>query len=125
MTELLQNVSEHLEYLGYAIEARTAEGFRAAHKQRYGILFKAFNDGLLLRTYFDTRADAHQLLFFANSLNQEAVLARFLLGKGGLFVMEAWMPGTYDRTGFATFMDAWRQDASTLTRSPMASEVLE
>ncbi|MFN3199108.1 MAG: hypothetical protein ACE366_11975 [Bradymonadia bacterium] len=125
-TDLLHNVAEHLQYLGYTIEDHTpGEGLRVTHKQRYGTTFKVFQNGLLLRTYFDTRAEPHQLLYFANSLNQEAVVARFLLGKDGLFVMEAWMAAPYDRGRFAAFMDAWHQDATTLTRSPMAGEVLE
>ena len=126
MIDLLNQVAEHLQYLGYSIEAHTpGEGLRADHKQRYGVILKSFQNGLLLRTYFDTRANASQMSLFANTLNQEAVVARFLLAKDGFFVMEGWYAAPYDRAGFANFMEAWQQDALTLTRSPMASEVLE
>lgn len=126
MDELLNEVAEHLQYLGYAIEdRRPGEGFRAAHERRFDIVFKVFHDGLLLTTYFRTQAPPPLLFELSNHLHQQAVVSRFHLARDGYFVMEAWRAGSYDRAGFATFMEAWQSDARTLASSPMATELLE
>ena len=53
-------------------------------------------------------------LTIIQDLNKKAWIARFYWTSDGNLFVEAWMPGLYEKTRFATFHEAWEHDIQIL-----------
>ncbi|MBN1423440.1 hypothetical protein JXA88_02685 [Candidatus Fermentibacteria bacterium] len=106
-------VTAHLEFFGYEVTP-TDEVLRAVHASNLNIAVKAHRGGMLLLSFLGSKTPAEenraQLLEFANDLNVNASVSRSYIDKDGDLALEAWFPGTYDKTRFSLFLEEWHRD---------------
>lgn len=117
----LEQVSNHLEFLGYDVSCDEEDKvYRAVHPFRNNFLFWKYRGGVLLTSiYRATEAAQEELegyLSAINTLNQEASVCRFLADKENDLRFEAWYPARYDKTSFGIFMDSWQEDTDLLRK---------
>ena len=124
MSENLSEFGNHLEFGGYGVSPLD-KGFRATHDSYLNFVYRPVGGGVLLTVYFNMNGSHDERVEFCNNLNREAVCARFLVDKDEDFAMEGWFPGTYDRKGFAAFLDGWQRDGTRLMQHPDARTRLQ
>lgn len=105
----------HLEYLGYTCDG-VEQGIRARHTSKIHLLLTRAHGGLLVQTGFPGKRDAVDDARYAvlNAVNARVRATRAFWTEEGHLLMSAWMPGVYDKTRFAAFMESWEQDTQTL-----------
>ena len=110
---------QHLEFLGYQCD-QVEQGIRAKHVSKIHIYITFYNGGIRFQTGFPGKAlegSGEARYGVSNRLaKQMKALQVYWSEDGNLFAM-AWMPGAYDKSRFAVFMDAWEQDTALLRQS--------
>jgi hypothetical protein len=117
---ILDQMVTHLQFLGYEVE-RDGDIAKARHQTRVNILLRDFRGGVLLTSIFgckdEAKSDRVSYLDFINLMNQKATVVRFYADKDSDFFMESWLPGTYDRAIFGSFLDLWDEDITRLAQA--------
>ena len=106
----------HLEYLGYQCDM-VEQGVRARHSSKLHIVLSYQKGGILLQTAFPGKGseqDASKCHALANGVNLRTQVSRAAWNAEGHLFVTAWMPGLYDKTRFALFMEAWERDSQVL-----------
>jgi hypothetical protein len=118
----------HLEFLGYTVEAGD-KSLIAKHPENYNISVRAYNGGVLVVTFFGTtdkaKSDRVGFYDFLNALNSDAVAARYYVDNEDDVIVEAWYPGTYDRSRFGLFLDKFNLISDQLNSSGAAADYLQ
>lgn len=114
MDEYLALISQHLEFLGYSIEPRTDESFRALHEIKPSIAVRRMTGGCLITAWYGTQPEAlvnrEGFLEAINSLNALAIVSRYYVDKEFDFTAETFYVLPYERAAFAQFMELWDRD---------------
>lgn len=114
--KLTDPLIEHLEFLGYQCDL-VAKGIRAQHHSKIHLYITYFQGGIRLQTGFPgKKKEASGLAKYEvlNTLNKANQVARFYWSATGNLFGIAWMPGSYDRSRFSTFLEAWEHDTENL-----------
>ena len=110
----LAQVSEHLEFLGYTIEAQLEDVFHASHATKPNLTVRAWLGGFLLTAWYGTTAESlvnrEGFLETINLLNEKAVVSRYYVDQEYDFAAEAFYHPPYERAAFARFMELWDHD---------------
>lgn len=119
---------EHLEFLGYQVSDGETS-LIGKHDKYYNISVKPYDGGMLVVTFFGTtdkaKSDPVGFFRFLNSMNVDAVAARYYQDNEGDVIVEGWYPGDYDRTRFGVFLDRFNQISDQLGASAVAADYLE
>ena len=110
---------EHLEFLGYTCDL-VEQGIRAKHSSKIPIYITYHHGGIRVQTGFpgkDPNTDSGSRFEVLNALNKEGRVTRFYWSKDGHLFGSAWMPGLYEKSRFATFLEAWEHDTKTLRKA--------
>jgi hypothetical protein len=106
----------HLDFLGYQCDM-VEQGVRARHSSKLHIVVSYQKGGILLQTAFPGKGaeqDVPKRHAVANGVNLRTQVSRAVWTTEGHLFMSAWMPGLYDKTRFALFMEAWERDSQVL-----------
>lgn len=106
----------HLEYLGYQCDM-VEQGVRARHSSKLHIVVSYHKGGILVQTAFPGKGSEEDLSKrhgIANGVNLRTQVSHAAWTTEGHLFMSAWMPGLYDKTRFALFLDAWERDSQVL-----------
>ena len=110
---------EHLEFIGYQCD-QVEQGIRAKHPSKIHIYVTFYNGGIRLQTGFPGKpieGNAEARYRVSNRLLKHMKdLQVYWSEDGNLFAM-AWMPGTYEKSRFSVFMEAWEKDTALLRQS--------
>ena len=110
---------EHLEFLGYECDIVEA-GIRAKHASKIHLYITYAFGGIRMQTGFPGKSphsDVGSRYLVTNALMKRfSVTQLFWSDDGSLFAM-GWMPGMYEKTRFALFMEAWDHDTGLLRQS--------
>ena len=112
-------IIEHLEFLGYECD-RVEAGIRAKHLSKIHLYITYAFGGIRIQTGFPGKpaySDVGSRYQVTNALGKQlSVVQLYWSDEGNLFAM-AWMPGRYEKSRFALFMEAWDHDASLLRQT--------
>jgi hypothetical protein len=106
----------HLEFLGYQCDM-VEQGVRARHSSKLHSVISYQKGGILVQTAFpgkEPHQDAFKRHALVNDVNLRTQVSRVAWTTEGHLFMTAWMPGLYDKTRFALFMEAWERDSQIL-----------
>ncbi len=110
---------EHLEFLGYECDLVEA-GIRAQHSSKIHLYITYAFGGIRMQTGFpgtSPHSDVGSRYLVTNALMKRfSVIQLFWSDEGSLFAM-GWMPGRYEKTRFALFMEAWDHDTALLRQA--------
>ena len=110
---------EHLEFLGYECDLVEA-GIRAKHSSKIHLYITYAFGGIRIQTGFPGKSphsDVGSRYRVTNALMKRfSVIQLFWSEDGSLFAM-SWMPGMYEKTRFALFMEAWDHDTALLRQT--------
>lgn len=110
---------EHLEFLGYECDLVEA-GIRAKHSSKIHLYITYAFGGIRMQTGFpgtSPDSDVGSRYRVTNALMKRfSVMQLFWSDDGSLFAM-GWMPGRYEKTRFALFMEAWDHDTALLRQT--------
>ncbi len=110
---------EHLEFLGYECDQVEA-GLRAKHPSKIHLYITNAFGGIRMQTGFPGKPphlDVGSRYLVTNALGKQlSVMQVYWSDEGNLFAM-AWMPGMYEKSRVALFMEAWDRDATILRQS--------
>lgn len=110
---------EHLEFLGYECDIVEA-GIRAKHSSKIHLYITYAFGGIRMQTGFPGKSphsDVGSRYRVTNALmKQFSVMQLFWSDEGSLFAM-GWIPGKYEKTRFALFMEAWDHDTALLRQT--------
>ena len=116
--EKADDVTNHLEFMGYSVTDSDGEYLRATHDTHVNIVLKAFRGGILLTAYMggSSYAADHYDDFceLVNGLNANAAAARYYVDSDIDLTIEGYYPGKYDRTQFSVYMEAFNLVISEL-----------
>ena len=112
-------IIEHLEFLGYECDQVEA-GIRAKHPSKIHLYITYAFGGIRIQTGFPgkpSHADVGSRYLVTNALGKQlSVMQVYWSDEGNLFAM-AWMPGMYEKSRLAVFMEAWDHDATLLRQT--------
>ena len=112
-------IIEHLEFLAYECD-RVEAGIRAKHLSKIHLYITYAFGGIRMQTGFPGKppySDVNSRYKVTNALGKQlSVMQLYWSDEGNLFAM-AWMPGRYEKTRFALFMEAWDHDAGVLRQA--------
>jgi hypothetical protein len=115
--EAIQQVIQHLEFLGYEVEADEKRAL-CRHQKKVNIRVRNFAGGVLFTGIFGCQdyAKSHRAdyLDIINTLNAQAAVVRVYADEDTDFIIEAWHPDEYDRQRFGLFMELWDRDISKI-----------
>ncbi len=126
MSADLEQIRQHLEFLGYQVTDEDEGRVGAQHAVRPNLVARDFRGGCLLVAYFrkgdEAEQDRYGFLNAINGLNNPATVARFYADDDGDLAIEAFYNYPYDRVSFGQFMALWDQDFDRMlsTSSEMA-----
>lgn len=106
----------HLDFLGYQSDM-VEQGVRARHSSKLHIVVSYQKGGIVVQTAFPGKSaeqDVPKRHAVANAVNLRTQVSRAVWTAEGHLFMSAWMPGLYDKTRFALFMEAWERDSQVL-----------
>ena len=110
---------EHLEFLGYECDLVEA-GIRAKHSSKIHLYITYAFGGIRMQTGFPGKSphsDVGSRYRVTNALMKRlSVMQLFWSDDGSLFAM-GWMPGRYEKTRFALFLEAWDRDTALLRQT--------
>ena len=109
-------VKTHLEFLGYQVD-QVEQGLRARHPLKVHIVVSYARGGIVVQTGFPGKVGAESegpRFALVQKLNQQAWVARFFWSSDGHLLVDAWMPGLYDKARFAALLEAWEHDIQVL-----------
>ena len=126
MSDLLEQIGEHLEKMGYVIEGRGEEIFEAVHESRWNFVFTADVGGVLFRSSIEAKPNASDLELYdlINEISAEAAVMRLYLDEDRDLALEAWWPPTFDPEAFELFIQGWNRDISVIAKHPDIDELL-
>lgn len=108
LPEKPDEVSQHLEFLGYQV-SRDDEQITALHEKHANIVLKRYAGGILVSAYYVAsdygRSHRDEFIRLANQLNADAAAARYYVDKDGDLVIEGWYPGAYRKDTFGLFLE--------------------
>lgn len=114
MEATLNQISEHLEFLGYTIVPGQEDSFRANHATKPNFSVRAYAGGFLITAWYGTTPEAlvnrEGFLEAINVLNAQAIVSRYYVDKEYDFAVEAFYHPPYERVPFGQFMDLWDRD---------------
>jgi hypothetical protein len=112
-------IISHLEFLGYACDLLEG-GIRARHPSKAQLFVTQVRGGIRMQTGFrgtgDKLNEAARFVVL-NATNARMRVARVYWTSEGHLVMDAWIPGEYEKPRFASFMEAWDGDIQVLRDS--------
>ena len=96
LDKTMENIVNHLEFVGYSVEKRTKDEFKAKHQSKYSFYVRKYNGGLLFRVVFTKLkkpAEERRAAYIGliNTFNSAAIVCRFYADKNNYFVVEAWI----------------------------------
>lgn len=107
---------QHLEFLGYECDL-VESGIRAKHFSKIHLYITYAYGGIRLQTGFPGKplySDVGSRFKVTNTLLKKmSAMSVYWSDGGNLFAM-GWMPGTYDKSRFAVFMESWDRDTNVL-----------
>ncbi len=110
---------EHLEFIGYQCD-QVEQGIRAKHPSKIHIYITFYEGGIRLQTGFPGKpigGTAETRYRVSNRLIKHMKnLQVYWSEDGNLFAM-SWMPGTYEKSRFSVFIEAWEKDTALLRQS--------
>jgi len=109
-------IMAHLDFLGYQSDV-VEQGIRARHSSKLHVVVSYQKGGILVQTAFPGKSaeqDVPKRHAVANGVNLRTQVSRAVWTPEGHLFMSAWMPGLYDKTRFALFMEAWERDSQVL-----------
>jgi hypothetical protein len=116
---------DHLQSVGYQATFDEDGDVAAEHEQYWNFYLKEYRGGLLALALVDVEAkeerlsDCHR---WVNALNAEARLFRAYFNPNRALVLEAWLPGSFDRTLFGQFVEAWQEDGGLVGAAHEAAD---
>jgi hypothetical protein len=114
----MDQMKEHLEYLGYEIEKLGEDGFHARHGTFFNLTFKKYGFGVLATAFFDLNDAGKQsrldLLKRVNAYNREARVTRCYVDEDGDLAVEGWYASAYEKVSFGAFMQGLNEDCRFL-----------
>ncbi|MDD5701461.1 MAG: hypothetical protein PHU23_05355 [Dehalococcoidales bacterium] len=114
----VEDLLNHLSYLGYEIKDEQDGTFMAKHDRLIDLVIEDKCAGILFYSWFQGNElagiDRANFLECLNGINSKAVILRFYADKNNAMVMDAFYPKPYDRVGFAAFMDELNRDIQRL-----------
>ncbi|MDD5591585.1 MAG: hypothetical protein PHY18_06670 [Dehalococcoidales bacterium] len=114
----VEDLLNHLTYLGYEIKDKQDGTFIAKHDRLIDLGIEDKAVGILFYSWFPGNElagiDRANFLECLNEINSKAVILRFYADKDNALVMDALYLMPYDRVGFAAFMDELNNDIQRL-----------
>ena len=114
----IEDLLNHLTYLGYEIKDKEDGTFIAKHDRLIDLGIEDKAAGIFLYSWFESNElagiDRANFLECLNGINGKAVTLRFYTDKENDLLMHAFYLKPYDRVGFAAFMDALNHDIQVL-----------
>ncbi len=110
---------EHLEFSGYECDLIEA-GIRAKHPSKIHLFLTYAHGGIRVQTGFPgkpLRSDEQSRYQVTNALARQLTVMRLYWADEGNLFAGAWMPGTYDKSRFAVFLEAWDHDTAILRQA--------
>lgn len=117
--QLLKQIAEHLEYLGYSVEMSSASTVIARSTTKFNVRVRMFRSGFLFQSLIAMDKELVEkdvLAYFTliNKLNAQAGLLRFYDDEYSSLYCEYWHPGTYEKTTFGAFVELFNADIQGL-----------
>ena len=112
-------IIEHLEFLGYECD-RVEVGIRAKHLSKIHLYITYAFGGIRMQTGFPGKppySDIGSRFKVTNALGKQLSVMQVYWSEGGNLFAMAWMPGRYEKSRYALFMEAWDHDAVLLRQS--------
>lgn len=114
MTTVTDQISNHMEFLGYEVSKRDNDVIFAKHSTYFNLIFKEHTYGVLFTAFLSLNATGKGRIAEAyarlNMFNRGARVARAYLDKDNDLVIEACFPGYYDKTAFGVFIETLNSD---------------
>jgi hypothetical protein len=108
--ENAREIQEHLEFNGYTVEVND-QRMLAKHASKPNISLRKYNAGILLTSTYIGTDEGHnsrrRMIEIANSLNIDAVAARFYIDKDTDLIVEGYYSGVYDKEAFGIYLDKY------------------
>jgi hypothetical protein len=112
---IMDQIANHLEFLGYQIEKKEDSSIRARHDRWLNLIIDEETRGILFSSFFRTndlaKIDKTGFLEIVNSLNAKSYVLRFYADKDYDLVMDALFPKFYDKVVFGNFIDGVNQNS--------------
>ena len=110
---------KHLEFLGYECDL-IESGIRAKHNSKIPVYITYVFGGIRLQTGFpghSPQSENDSRYLVTNALMKQLSVSQLYWSTDGNLFSMAWMPGPYEKSRFAVFMEAWDRDASLLRQT--------
>lgn len=120
MVDVVDEISTHLEFLGYEIVRNDTGSVSARHQSHFNVVFKQYGYGLLFSAYFGTNPDGiirrDEMLARCNAFHREARVCRGYLDNDSDLIVEAVFPAFYNKAAFAVFLEALNADLRNMAK---------
>jgi len=119
---LWENVSRHLDYLGYncVVKDEGARLYCSTQKHYPNFSIKKQSGGMLLISYWSGSEYGKQnrcaFLNLVNSFNAVSVATRYYIDKDSDLALEVWMPGEYEKNSFTNAIEKFNRDWDEIQR---------
>jgi len=119
MSDIMDKITNHLEFLGYEIEPLQGDtvGLLAKSNKYLNFAYQEKAFGCLFTYLFPTngnnKKDELGMLNAVNNFNAVAIISRCYV-TGDFVIVDAMYPLAYDKTTFGTFLDVLQQEAFTV-----------
>jgi hypothetical protein len=114
MSVIIDQITNHLEFLGYEITRRENDVFYAKHTSYFNLIFKEYSYGVLFTAFLGLNAAAKSRLPEVyprlNAFNRSARVCRAYLDKDMDMAVESCFPIFYEKVAFSNFMDTVNGD---------------
>jgi len=114
MATIIDQICSHLEFLGYEIIKGESGAIGAKHKSHFNLLFREFGFGILFTAFFGINSQGKNnkgnLLERVNAFNRAARVCRCYLDQDKDLTIEAYIPSTYEKAAFGTFIETLNND---------------
>lgn len=106
--ENARDIQEHLEFNGYTVEVND-QRMLAKHASKPNISLRKYHGGILLTSTYIGTDEGHnsrrRMIDIANSLNVDAVAARYYIDKDTDLIVEGYYSGVYDKEAFGIYLE--------------------
>jgi hypothetical protein len=114
MSAIIDQVTNHLEFLGYEITRRENEVFYAKHISFFNLIFKEYPYGVLFTAFLGLNSSGKSHLAEVyprlNAFNRSARVCRAYLDKDMDMAVESCFPIYYEKIAFGNFMETVNGD---------------
>jgi hypothetical protein len=118
MATALDQICNHLEFLGYEIDRVKEEFILARHQKHANFALKIHGFGALAAAIYEVSEDGKRqradFMERLNFYNNAARVCRAYLDKNSDLLIEAVFPNLYDRTAFGVFIELFNDDIRLL-----------